>query len=488
MHVGDADEKRFFASTIRYFMMESALTLPKIRCTSAHSAAPCSPCQADDAECSIVRHEAEAPQIESDLPDRSELKRLLNVYFDGPHNFYFYTFIHRPTFQQKLDRGAIPDYLLLIVIATGLHFLDPKDNRADLWADKSRSLIMIDIFSPPSTTTLQGLLLLQRYEWHRASHMNAWVLSGLAIRIAQGLQLNLEIPDETRTTITVREIRRRLMWSCLVMESMIETGRSPLSRLDLSSIEVRLPCDETSFQLALESDMTGLDQSGVESYVNTSHFGSRPGISAFLIRFAVLRREILNYTLPYHPRNRGHTPSQAPWDTNSPFWSHEQKLEDWQACLPTELQFKDEVLYRRQPLLYNFITLHCLIHGCWCDLNRIGSYITALSQMDDAPSLFLRFPRPFIDNCRRNRLRHAFSICKVITESTALHGIDHDPVVAVSASLAIRILTIERRSEDSLALGLTDEEVDLVLDAPIQCVKRVAERSKPISELVCFCS
>lgn len=234
--------------------------------------------------------------------------------------------------------------------------------------------------------------------------------------------------------------------------------------------------------------MTGLDQSGVESYVNTSHFGSRPGISAFLIRFAVLRREILNYTLPYHPRNRGHTPSQAPWDTNSPFWSHEQKLEDWQACLPTELQFKDEVLYRRQPLLYNFITLHCLIHGCWCDLNRIGSYITALSQMDDAPSLFLRFPRPFIDNCRRNRLRHAFSICKVITESTALHGIDHDPVVAVSASLAIRILTIERRSEDSLALGLTDEEVDLVLDAPIQCVKRVAERSKPISELVCFCS
>lgn len=422
------------------------------------------------------------------MPGNFEIKSLLDSYFDGPHFFHFYTFIHRPTFQQALDRGAIRNFLLLIVLATSLHFLDPQDIRADKWADESRRLIMLEIFSPPSTTTLQALLLLQRYEWHRAEHMNAWILSALVIRLAQGLQLNLEIPDETQTTTVVRETRRRLMWSCLVMESMIESGRSPLSKLDLSSIEVRLPCNENAFQLALETNMAGLDQlldreANLDSGLNSSH-PTRPGISAFSIKLAVLRREILNYTLPYHPRNRGYTPRQLPWDSDSPFWNFEQKLEEWQACLPMELQFNDDVMYRRHPQLFNFITLHCLFHGCFCDLNRIGSYITALAQGETPAISPHDAPSPFLLNCRRNRLRHAFSICKVISNSMSLHGVIHDPVVAISVSLAIRILTIERRTEDSIALGLTNEEIHSVLDGPIRCVKEVCRRSKPIYELV----
>lgn len=459
-----------------------------MRCTSSRSTAPCDPCQADGEECSLARHQEHAIETNTEIPGHAELRSLLDAYFDGPHFFYFYTFIHRPTFQQVFDRGAIPNFLLLIVLATSLHFLDPQDSRADKWADESRRLIMLEIFSPPSTTTLQALLLLQRYEWHRAEHMNAWILSGLAIRLTQGLQLNLEIPDETRATVTVRETRRRLMWSCLVMESMIESGRSPLSRLNLPSIEVKLPCNENAFQLALETNMAGLDQlvneqGYLESDPNVSH-STRPGISAFLVKLAVLRREILNYTLPYHPRNRGHTPPQRPWDHDSPFWKFEQKLEEWQACLPMDLQFNDDVMYRRHPQLFNFITLHCLFHGCWCDLNRIGSYITALAQVDSPSNPLKNSPQSFLSNCRRNRLRHAFSMCKVISDSMSLHGPVHDPVVAISASLAIRILAIERRAEDSIVLGLTNEEVYSVLNAPIQCVKEVCRRSKPISELV----
>lgn len=267
------------------------------------------------------------------LPDLIEQRRLINAYFDGPHYFCFYTFIHPPTLMQLFDNRLVPDLLLLIILATALRFLDPRDRRADAWADECRRLVMLEIFSPPSTTTLQALLLLQRFEWHRASHVAAWFLSGLAVRLAHGLQLNLEIAQsaggngnsngdsrEGRTVpVTVREARRRLIWSCFVMESLIENGRRPLSSMDAGAIEVRLPCNEQAFQLGLETGMPTLNSLTTKEHQqppeaplpllpapSASVVESRLGISTYLVQLAAMRRAILDYTMPYHPRNKHH--------------------------------------------------------------------------------------------------------------------------------------------------------------------------------------
>lgn len=408
---------------------------------------------------------------------------------------------------QLFDADLVPDVLLLVVMATALRFLDPRDRRADGWADECRRLVMRDIFSPPSTTTLQALLLLQRLEWHRGGHVAAWFISGLAIRLAHGLQMNLEIAgggpatDARVVPVTLRETRRRLTWSCFVMESMIENGRSPLASLDVASIEVRLPCTERSFRLGLEANVAGLedlsarsrgqcrDQSRAHSQMQGVVAGgeaSRLGISAFLVKLAVLRREILDYTLPYHPRNNGHIPPTAPWVPGSPFFEYEEKLEQWKSCLPEDLQFTPDVLYRRQEQLVSFVTLHCLFHGCYCDLYRIGSYITSLHRASCSGS-GVDFPAPsaaFLVACRRGRVQHAFAICKVISESMKHHPSGHDPVVGIGASLAMRVLIIERQHEEDGVLGLTDETVYESLHAAVQCAKEIAQRSVPIRELV----
>lgn len=96
---------------------------------------------------------------------------------------------------------------------------------------------MADILSPPLTTTLQTLLILQRYDWHRADHISAWYILGLAVSLDPGQQLHLELSDEAGTATTMRETRRRLLWSCFVMDSMIDGGRKPLIGLDVSAIE-----------------------------------------------------------------------------------------------------------------------------------------------------------------------------------------------------------------------------------------------------------
>ena len=448
----------------------------------------------------------------SSLPARDEQRRLLKSYFSGPHYFCFYTFIHPPTFLQLFDADLVPDFLLLAVIATALRFLDPRDRRVDAWTDECRHLVLRDVFSPPNTTTLQALLLLQRLEWHRAGHVAAWFISGLAVRLAHGLQLNLEIAgsgpaaDASVIPVTLRETRRRLAWSCFVMESMIENGRSPLMSLDVGSIEVRLPCNEQSFRLGLEANVAGLEhlfdgpgsspgqgQGQGQSQAQAQAQGvvggaesSRPGVSAFLVKLAVLRREILDYTLPYHPRNKGHIPPTAPWVAGSPFFKYEEKLEQWESCLPEELQFTADVLYRRQEQLVSFVTLHCLFHGCYCDLYRIGSYITSLHRLLSSESA-VDCPAPpatFLAACQRRRVQHAFAICKVISESMKHHPSGHDPVVGIGASLAMRVLIIERQREEDEALGLTDETVYESLDAAVQCAKEIAQSSVPIRELV----
>ncbi|KAI5459522.1 fungal-specific transcription factor domain-containing protein [Mariannaea sp. PMI_226] len=423
--------------------------------------------------------------LSSRLPERAEIRRLLDAYFAGPHYFCYYTFIHQPTMEQMLDNDRIPDSLLFIVIATSLHFLEPGNPLPDQWADECRCLIMQEIFSPPSTTTLQALLLLQRYEWHRANHISAWFLSGLAVRLAHGLQLNIEILDTARVPATVREIRRRLAWCCLVMESMIEAGRQPLSAIDKTSLEVRLPCDERSFRLGLETNMPDVNHLLETPAPLSNPSEGHAGISAFLVRLAVLRRDILDYTLPYHPRNRGHIPSQEPWSPDSAFFRCEKQLGEWSAALPVELQFNVDVLYRRRPQLVNFLALHCLFHGCYCDLYRIGSYINTSYRASSSGKSLSPQGESFLVTCRRGRLQHAMAICQVISESMQHHNLGHDPVVAIGAALAMRVLIIERKPDDSAALGLTDETVHVNVDAAVQCAKEVARRSVPIRELFC---
>lgn len=110
------------------------------------------------------------------------------------------------------------------------------------------------------------------------------------------------------------------------------------------------------------------------------------------------------------------------------------------------------------------VTLHCLVHGCYCDLYGIASYLAA-SQRTGAAAEGCASPAVFLEACRHGRLRHAAEICRVVAESTRyMSSASHDPVVTICFSLALRVLVIERQPQDSSALGTTDEMVHADLD------------------------
>ena len=129
---------------------------------------------------------------DADLPSDAVAARLVDEYFNGPHFFCFYTFIHPSTFRRLHRQGQIPASLLLAVFATSLRYIDPQDPIADNWAQKSRNLVMADSSVRFSALNLQTILLLSRYEWHRGAHSSFSMLSAVASRMAYSLQLHKE--------------------------------------------------------------------------------------------------------------------------------------------------------------------------------------------------------------------------------------------------------------------------------------------------------
>lgn len=389
---------------------------------------------------------------------------------------------------QMLDNNLVPRSLLLIMFATSQLFCDSTNLMADHWADECRQLIMADMFSQPSIMTLQTLLLLQRYEWHRNSDMSAWLLSALVIRLAYALQLNLEMPEErngvpVNVPTAVRETRRRLIWSCFIMESYIEAGRSPLGALNMSSIGARLPCDDYSFRLGLETEMPTLDAVSGTTGIPQPFVANRAslGIPAFYIRVAALRKRILQYTFLYHPRNQGRLPSNMPWDAESPFYYLLRELDECESEIPEDLKFNLNVLYRRRSELIGFVALHCTLSACYCELFRVGASIIASCAMDQS---WIAPPQIFLEFCRLGRFRRAFAISTVISESTPHHKAEFDPLVAICACLALRVLAVERQPGDSNDIGATEDAISTKIIAMVQCAKRTARQSKLIRKLV----
>lgn len=394
-----------------------------------------------------------------------------------------------------LDNDLVPRSLLLIVLATSLRCLDPQNVRADSWADECRDIVMRDIFSRISTANLQTLLLLQRYEWHRGAHISAWFIAALAIRLAHTLQLNDE-PSTNRGNgehvlpITVMETRRRLIWSCFVMDSIPDAGARPLgASFDPSSIKARLPCDERSYHLGLDtdSDHSALAQNDTAPRDDNPHpcvKGSHSGVSAWVVKLAVLRMQILQYSSAYHPRNKSNLPSEAPWSPNAPFYEYQRKLEDWVAGLPQELQLEVDVRAHDHSELISLFNLQCMFHAAYADLWRMGSFAMANSRNNDSTASFPTPPASFLQDCRRGRLENALKITNITAKCLAHLPLEPDPFIAICGCLAVRVLVIERRPDDNAYLLLTNDDIGSRIDSAVRCVKRTARWSRPVWKMV----
>ncbi|EHK17645.1 uncharacterized protein TRIVIDRAFT_42822 [Trichoderma virens Gv29-8] len=343
-----------------------------------------------------------------------------------------------PSFLRQLDKGFTSDdesALLHIICAHGAKFYVLNQNEhasassfirlaGNEWAKRAEFLILTN-FGKISVQRLMVAILLHDFHFRLGEYSHALMLSGLAVRMAHALKINVEASldvlctdsSESTPSVVTRESRRRLMWACYVLDAWAGSGIDQLTLLRENDIKIQLPTNERNFGLRIASVTETLGVGHVLQFLPPSAVPRKPsanmGIMAYYIRVVALWKRIVRYVnqLDSHP---------PPWLPESPFAALDADLRLWQRELPEFVEYSMETIYARldSNQLGALVLIHCTYHHNYLELYKLSM-----------PDL-LKLPKPllvppehhdFLQSAQANCYHHAQQIADILAEA-ADHG------------------------------------------------------------------
>lgn len=169
---------------------------------------------------------------------------LLDTYFARLHSKPYYI-LDEPNTRQRLRDGLLPRCLVNAIHAVSIRYVPHLSGgysgavrSSQQYAMQSRSEIDVD---EPSIDHLQALLLLAMANFQAGRGKKSYMLLSHAISMAYALNLHLEIPEEFRCAPIEREGRRRLFWTCYLMDRFTTSGSKRPPLISDESICLRFP-------------------------------------------------------------------------------------------------------------------------------------------------------------------------------------------------------------------------------------------------------
>ncbi|RBR26324.1 uncharacterized protein FIESC28_00880 [Fusarium coffeatum] len=390
---------------------------------------------ADDTELSI-----HSWLVSSDLPSSNNIRTVVDHYFANIHPLRCFAFVHRPSFTRHLDKGFESEderALLHIICAQGAKFyalsvnVEDQDAKAGLiraagnsWAQKAELLVLTN-FGKISVQRLMTCILLYDFHFRLGEYTQALMLSGLAVRMAHALQLNVEFsPDilcaeanESSPPAVEKESRRRLMWACYILDAWTGSGVDQLTLLREADIKIQLPCNERNFRLRIPCVTETLGVGHVLQFLPPAIVPRRPaanmGIMAYYIRIVTLWKRVVRYVKHLNT-------SPPPWLPESDFAALDADLRAWGRHLPEFISYSTDTIYARleSDQLGSLVLLHCTYHHNLLDLYRIS--------MPDLFKLIKPFYFPpnqeeFLQSLQVDCFYHAKQIATILAEAVQ-HG------------------------------------------------------------------
>lgn len=208
------------------------------------------------------------------------------------------------------------------------------------------------------------------------------MLGGMAMRMAYALQLHRELDRDPsgreddgslKLSFTDREIRRRTMWSCFLMDRFNSSGTERPTFANEEYIHVRLPVKEALFQRELPGSTEGLDgdishlvppESGQVS------FQDNMGVAAYMIRIIALWGRDIRY-LNLGGKERDPHPL---WSPDSQFTLLKTQVDNFSSSLPTSLRYTDDNLrnHAAERLANQFLFMHICYHQIILFMHRFA--------------------------------------------------------------------------------------------------------------------
>lgn len=363
------------------------------------------------------------------LPSLEIQEHLAEVFFDCVYG-QSYLLLHKPSFMRRLKAGTVPPVLILAVCAVSARFSthpqlnsDPPFLRGENWANPA-SAIALSRHDEPNITILTVFLLLGLHEFGTCHGGRSWSFGGQALRMAYALQLHQEMDHDpmlgqnannAQLSFTDREIRRRTMWACFLMDRYNSSGsqRPPIGNAKF--MHIQLPIKETHFQMEIPGPTEDLDghipNPTPENSGQLSNAQENMGVSAWIIRAIVIWGRIVDYLNLGGKRKDPH----PLWHTESGYTRLKQQVEEFSASLPSSLAFTYENLqiHAAEKIANQFLFLHIITHQNMLFLNQ---FAIPLSPGGRPPR---DMPKSFLSNAGRAAVEAAHHISMLFDRASA---------------------------------------------------------------------
>ncbi|KAF3764234.1 hypothetical protein M406DRAFT_260426, partial [Cryphonectria parasitica EP155] len=403
-----------------------------------------------------------------ELPrSREHVVQLVEAFFANMHSLRCFGFIHRPSVLRHLEHWSSSAWyehqgnaLLLVVCALGAKFYASQQRQQQFcsgnlalsagchWARRAQQVVLLGL-DTPSVENAMAVVLLHEHELRVGNHACAFMLTGLGVRMAQALQINIESsPDilcrgqtkdknkkkeggvgggggqqQQGLSPTTREARRRLMWSIYTMDAWVGSGVDELTLLREADVQIQLPCSDHSFDAQRPRIVEALRPGTFLPFVSAEdrrQQGSNSGaaverldLQAYFIRLVSIRRKVLRFVKHLDQ-------AQPPWLPQSEFAMLQAQLQHWVNHLPDSMRLTRGAIHRRKEAsqLGGMLFCHFTYHQTMCDLARIGMRdIFPMRGRLECPPEQASFTKRVQDQC----FEHCMAICGLFEEALG-HG------------------------------------------------------------------
>lgn len=360
------------------------------------------------------------------LPSRELQHHLSEVFFDYVYG-QSYHLLHRPSFMRKLEQGTVPPVLMLAVCAISARFsnhpkvrTEPAFLRGENWATAARD-IALRRYDTPNITILIVYLILGLHEFGTCQGGRSWMFGGMAQRMAYALQLHRDLDYDPKSkaangtqaegeglSSTDREIRRRTMWSCFLMDRFNSSGTDRPIFVAEQYIRAQLPIKESFFQMEITGPTEDLESS-VPNPVDPdagqpSNVRDNMGVAAYMIRLVAVWGRLIHY-LNLGGKERDKYPM---WSEDSMFMTIGQAAQEWKEQLPESLQYTPANLqsHASEKIANQFIFLHLVYNQILLFMNRFAL---------PTPGVRQTFPRDMPDDFLQSAQRSALEAANQIS-------------------------------------------------------------------------
>lgn len=366
------------------------------------------------------------------LPPKDIQEHLAEVYFDFVYG-QSYPLLHKPSFMRRLAKGDVPPVLILAICAISARFSthpqlrsEPCFLRGDNWGEKARE-IALKRYDAPNITILIVYLLLGLHEFGTCQGGRSWMFGGMAQRMAYALQLHKElefdpsVPESERKplSLTDREIRRRTMWSCFLMDRFNSSGTDRPLFVHEQYIEVQLPVKEHLYVHEIQAPTENLDGNVPNPVAPDSGQLADPrenmGVTAYTIRLVCIWGKLVKY-MNLGGKEREPEPM---WSAKSTFHQIRKEAKDFKDALPEMLVYSPENLKSHAigRTANSYLYLHILYQQIILFLHRFSLPSRAGSRPPK------EMPHDFLTESARTALDAANQISLLINEA-----MDHNVV------------------------------------------------------------